>query len=166
MNADGKDSTRPGRRTHLQLVLLHVDAALQVAHGVDGAHERVGDRRFGLVDVVGAVVVRDQAAQAGGRDVPGEGTAVLLLVARVTGQGGGERRVVGEQQEGGGEGAEPPISCSVSGKEAFKWLKSGTGQRIWNLMVPQGALRWPQHQVAAAMQGAAATLESNEGSVS
>lgn len=58
---------------------------------MDGAHERVGDRRLGLVDVVGAVVVRDQAAQAGGRDVPGEGAAVLLLVARVTGWGGGGR---------------------------------------------------------------------------
>lgn len=91
MNADEKDSTPPGRRTHLELVFLQVDAALQVAHGVDGAHERVGDRRLGLVDVVGAVVVRDQAAQAGGRDVPRKGAAVLLLVARVTGggQGGG-----------------------------------------------------------------------------
>lgn len=86
----GRLLTRPRRKTHLELVLLHVDAALQVAHGVDSAHERVGDRRLRLVDVVGAVVVRDQAAQAGGGDVPGEGAAVLLLVAWVTGWGGGE----------------------------------------------------------------------------
>jgi len=42
----------------------------------------------GLVVVV--VVVGDQAAQAGGRDVPGEVGGVLLLIARVTG-GGRER---------------------------------------------------------------------------
>lgn len=66
---------------------------------MDGAHERVGDRRLGLVDVVGAVVVSDQAAQAGGRDVPGEGAAVLLLVTRVTGRG---RRERGERGERGG----------------------------------------------------------------
>lgn len=38
-----------------------------------------------MVDVVGAVLLGQQVAQAGRRDVPGEGVvAVLLLIAWVT----------------------------------------------------------------------------------
>lgn len=84
--------------TDPSLVLVHVDASFEVPCGVDGAHEGVGDRRFWLVDVIGTVVVCYQAAQAGGRDVPGERTAVLLLIARVT-RGGREGQREGEQEE-------------------------------------------------------------------
>lgn len=86
--------------TDPSLVLVHVDASFQVPCGVDGAHEGVSDRRLWLVDVIGTVVVCYQTAQAGGRDVPGERTTVLLLIARVTGGGRGGQRE-GEQEEEG-----------------------------------------------------------------
>lgn len=82
--------------THLHFVLLHFDACLRFPRRVDGSHERVGHRRLSLMGVVGAVVVRYQAAQAGRRDVPGERATVLLLIARVT-TGGRERE--GEVEE-------------------------------------------------------------------
>lgn len=65
---------------------------------MDGAHQRVGDRRLRLVGVVASVVVCYEAAEAGCRDVPGEGATVLFLIARVT-RGGGERQREGEQEE-------------------------------------------------------------------
>lgn len=48
--------------------------------------------------MIGTVVVCYQTAQAGGRDVPGERTTVLLLIARVT-RGGREGQREGEQEE-------------------------------------------------------------------
>lgn len=96
-------------QNHLYLVLVHVDACLGVPRGVDGAHERVGHRRFWLVGVIGTVVMSDQAAQAGCGDVPGERATVLLLIARVT-KGGGERKREGEQKGMERPAMKPPSS--------------------------------------------------------
>lgn len=48
--------------------------------------------------VIGTVVVRDQAAQAGRGDVPGERATVLLLVTRVT-VGGGKRETATRRED-------------------------------------------------------------------
>lgn len=85
-------------KTYLHLVLLHVNACVRFPRGVDGAHERVGDRRLWLMGVVGIVVVCYQTAEAGRGDVPGERAAVLFLIARVT-RGGRERQSEVEQEE-------------------------------------------------------------------
>lgn len=82
------------------LVLLHVNACFFVSCGVDGAHERVGHRRFWLMGVIGTVVMCYQAAQAGRGHVPGERATVLLLIARVT-KGGRVRKREVEQEEDG-----------------------------------------------------------------
>lgn len=65
---------------------------------MDGAHERVGHRRFWLMGVIGTMVMCNQAAQTGCRDVPGERATVLFLIARVT-RGGRERKREGEHEE-------------------------------------------------------------------
>lgn len=44
--------------------LVHVDACFHVCPRMHGAHERVGNRRFGRMGVIGTVVVCDQTAQA------------------------------------------------------------------------------------------------------
>ncbi len=63
-----------------------------------GPHEWLCDgglRDRGQV-VTAALVMADQGAQAGCRDVSGEGGAVLLLIARVT-KGGREREPAGKR---------------------------------------------------------------------
>lgn len=42
---------------HLCFILLHLDACFHVPPSVHGAHERVCDQRFSLMDVIGTVVV-------------------------------------------------------------------------------------------------------------
>lgn len=83
---------------NLYFILLHIDARLCIPRRVDCAHERVGHWWLLLMDVIGTVVVRHQAAQAGRRDVPRKRVAVLLLVTRVT-KGGSERQGEVEQEK-------------------------------------------------------------------
>lgn len=105
-------------RPHLHLVLLHVDAGVGVGRSVDRPHERVGDGGLGQVRVVGAVVVRHQAAQAGCRDVPREGATVLFLIARVARGGRDRQREVEQEEERERPGMKHPSSRKCAAARA------------------------------------------------